>query len=379
MIGHLLCIMPFWGSVLVAGEPQSRPGERTVFVETVQVGAIRWDAWYGRRDAVGEAVHESLAPPQWRGRLPFYAQLTNQGLLIDGSSQDLIDREIQYAAKAGLEYWAFVTYPADSPLSLGLTRYLTSPLRSKLRFCLITECGRWQDPSFVQRVEDLIAEPGYLTVLEGRPLVYLGFIQPDALRQFPDGQNGFRKVLDTFRTRVRARGILSPYMVIMDGDPKQASAWREILEADAIGCYATGWEEQTISYEQLAANVERFWDKCAATGAPVVPTVMSGWDRRPRVHKPVHWETWQKPGEGLKRYSEAGTPDQIAAHLHRAVQWVLDSPRVAPARTILIYAWNEFDEGGWLAPTISEGDARLRSIKQVLSAPSVSQPAPGKK
>ena len=38
-----------------------------------------------------------------------------------------------------------------------------------------------------------------------------------------------------------------------------------------------------------------------------------------------------------------------------------------PTGVILIYAWNEIDEGGWLVPTQSEGDARLKAIAAVLS------------
>ena len=38
------------------------------------VGAIRWDAWYGGVDPVGAYVEEALTPPQWRYRLPFFAQ-----------------------------------------------------------------------------------------------------------------------------------------------------------------------------------------------------------------------------------------------------------------------------------------------------------------
>jgi hypothetical protein len=43
----------------------------------VAVGAIRWDAWYGAKDAVGEYVEEALAPEQWRYRLPFFAKEMN--------------------------------------------------------------------------------------------------------------------------------------------------------------------------------------------------------------------------------------------------------------------------------------------------------------
>jgi hypothetical protein len=44
----------------------------------------------------------------------------------------------------------------------------------------------------------------------------------------------------------------------------------------------------------------------------------------------------------------------------------LDNPSAGRANTVLIYAWNETDEGGWLHPTLAEGTARLDAIKKVL-------------
>jgi hypothetical protein len=41
----------------------------------------------------------------------------------------------------------------------------------------------------------------------------------------------------------------------------------------------------------------------------------------------------------------------------------------APSRAILIYAWNEHDEGGWLCPTINEdgstNDSRMEALAKV--------------
>ena len=42
-------------------------------------------------------------------------------------------------------------------------------------------------------------------------------------------------------------------------------------------------------------------------------------------------------------------------------------PGTAEANAILIYAWNETDEGGWLHPTLSEGSARLDTMGEVLA------------
>jgi hypothetical protein len=93
---------------------------------------------------------------------------------------------------------------------------------------------------------------------------------------------------------------------------------------------------------------------------------MSGWDRRPRVEHPVPWEKYQKPGAGIEKYYQAPQPDELASHLQHALDWTRGHPKSTSANAILIYAWNENDEGGWLVPTLSEGDARLLAIKRVL-------------
>ena len=46
--------------------------------------------------------------------------------------------------------------------------------------------------------------------------------------------------------------------------------------------------------------------------------------------------------------------------------WVRSNREVAEAQTIMIYAWNESDEGGWLVPTKTEGTARLDAIREAL-------------
>jgi hypothetical protein len=53
--------------------------------------------------------------------------------------------------------------------------------------------------------------------------------------------------------------------------------------------------------------------------------------------------------------------------LQAALDWIKANPKSAEAKAVLIYAWNEFDEGGWLAPTLTEGTARLDTMRSVLA------------
>jgi hypothetical protein len=90
------------------------------------VGAIRWDAWSG--GGVTTQVEQTLAPSQYRARLPWFAEVDEKGHAhIDGSAPGVMEQEIAYAHGAGLDYWAFLTYPADDAMSSALSRYLASP------------------------------------------------------------------------------------------------------------------------------------------------------------------------------------------------------------------------------------------------------------
>ncbi|MBN2560465.1 MAG: hypothetical protein JXQ75_06005 [Phycisphaerae bacterium] len=339
------------------------------------VGAIRWDAWFGNNGTVGTAVHRSLGPSKWHNRLPFYAKVHGEEAVeIDGTPQSVMDREIEYAAGAGLDYWAFVTYAADDPLSLALKRYLSSSVRSRVNFCLITECGRWSHQAFVDRVVSLMQEPGYQRVLDARPLLYLGFIEEKWLTKL-GGVEGFRRVLDTFRATLAAKGLPKPYLVVMDFSPRQGKKWADALGGDAISSYVAGVGQGAIPYRQMVDNLEHFWEGCRKTGAHVVPIVVTGWDPRPRTERPMPWGNPYGSHEGEVNRSEQATPAAIADHLRAALRWLAAHRDAAPAQAAIIYAWNEFDEGGWLAPTLSEGAARLDAIARVLRLRAASIPS----
>lgn len=331
------------------------------------VGAIRWDAWYGPREVPGKAVQESLGPKKWHDRLPFYAKAEGDDrVAIDGATPDVMAKEIAYAHNAGLDYWAFVTYPPETKLSLALKLYLESPKRGDMKFCLITEHSRWKDDAYVARLADLVAEKGYVTVADGRPLLYMGFLKTRTIEKNWGSTAGFRKVIDRWKRSVESRGLKTPYVVIMDFSPEAGKRWVDELGCDAVSSYAVPGQAKGAPYAELAKQAEAFWEHCRKTGADVVPIVTSGWDRRPRVERPVPWETWQKPGEGIEKFYKAPTPKELAEHLQSSLTWIEKHREQAPANAVIIYAWNETDEGGWLVPTHSEGTARLDAIERVL-------------
>ncbi len=138
------------------------------------VGAILWDAWTG--GVITEQVARTLGPAGYHCRLPWFATVLGENRVrIDGGRQSVMDREIRLAAGAGLDYWAFLLYPEDSPMSVALNQYRESRRRGALRFCLILHNTLFSPPERWPRERDriaaLVVEDGYLAVAGGRPLV----------------------------------------------------------------------------------------------------------------------------------------------------------------------------------------------------------------
>ncbi len=333
------------------------------------VGAIRWDAWHGTASDVGLMVEKTLAPAHWHYRLPFYARVVGQNAVeVRGHTQEIMDQEIVHAQRAGLDYWAFVVYPEENALSLGLKRYLSSEKKPLINFCLNLQ-GGWEGnggrdawPAKIRRYVACFKESTYQCVLERRPLVFLysieGLVGPGRFESWGDARAAF----DQLRASAREAAVGDPYIVAQGWSPDTLREQVARLGLDAVGAYASSGGAKAAPYSELAAHTERWWDAFKATGCEVVPLASAGWDMRPRIETPV---PWVKDGD-IERYYEAPKPEELATHLGRALVWCRENPDIAKAQAVLIYAWNEFDEGGWLCPTLSEGTARLDTIREVL-------------
>jgi len=345
-----------------ASPAQGRPSRPSV-------GAIRWDAWSGGR--VTEEVQRTLGPAKYHDRLPWFAEVKGDNQVrIDGSQRGIMDREINFAADAGLDYWAFLLYPESDAMSLALQQYLKSPQRQRLNFCVILHNSfgvpeaAW--PRERARLISLLKEPGYQTVLGGRPLVFE--FQARLGGKFP------RQRFADFRQAAREAG-LNPYCVFMGWDPA-ADFHRESTNGfDAVSAYASG--SDAASYADLVRQVETgYWLNAAEAKVPYVPLVTTGWDKQPRKDHPVSWEK-DHSYHRQAVFPARATPAEIASHLQRALTFVREHQDICAANTSIIYAWNEHDEGGWLSPTWALGGqpntSRLDAIREVLSARKASQ------
>jgi len=325
------------------------------------VGAIRWDAWTG--GAVTEQVERTLGPEKYHDRLPWFTEVVGKDQVrIDGSLQRVMDQEIGFAADAGLDYWAFLVYPESNPMSVALKQYLMSPDRGRINFCLILHnsllVSDEQWPKERDRAVALLKQPGYQKVLGGRPLVYVF--------------TGKRPPFDRYSKFLAAakESGLHPYSVFMGWNPPADFRSVSTKGFDAVSAYAKSGNQ--AEFGQLALAVEKdYWQAAAEAQVPYVPLVTTGWDKRPRQDHPVSWERGHAYHE-QKVFPSRATPQDIADHLQRAIEFVRTYGEICAAQAVIIYAWNEYDEGGWLAPTrAADGTPdvrRLEAIRSVLKA-----------
>jgi len=357
MRGERPAVGPVGAAVAAEGSgPASRP----------LLGAIRWDAWHGAAGVPGQITEKTLGPEKYHFRLPFFARVVGKDRVeIRGDSPEVMEQEIAYAQAAGLDYWAFVLYEDNTSLSIGLQLYLNSPRRADVRFCVITEAGRWWTRNNYRaalfRLAHLVREPSYQRVLDGRPLIYVGFIEEEWITQTWGSRAGFRQAFDELRAVLVGYGLGNPYLVCLDFNPARGKELAEALGLDAISSYAVaGGREEGAPFAESRQQTRAFWEACRATGAKVVPVVSLGWDPRPRVDYPVPWAQYSPA------HFATATPQQLAEHLREALDWTALHREAAPAQALILYAWNENDEGGWLVPTLNpDGTANTERIEAI--------------
>jgi hypothetical protein len=355
--------------LLVATPParaQEAPRDRPA------VGAIRWDAWTHWAGETEWAGYEKcLWPRQWHYRIPFYGKITGEDQAeVRADTQEVMDQEIAYAAAGGLSYWAFGWYHprgwtnADN-MTKSLDLYLKSERRSEVNYCLILMGGlhlgpKGEWPQTADYLAARFAEPNYQKVLKGRPLVYI-FDMPNLLAYW-GGEAEAKAGLAELRMASVAAGAGDPYVALMIWNPATDARLVEALGADALSAYVNppGNDNREEPYSYAVALNRWFWNEAAKAGVPLIPTVTSGWDYRPM-------KLPEFPDRSLESsWIAPATPKELAAHVAGCLAWMREHPETCPAGAALVYAWNEFSEGGWICPTLQEGAARLDALRPVL-------------
>jgi hypothetical protein len=320
--------------------------------------AIRWDAVdTGVGNSINRSITRTLSPARFWSRAPWYAVPKGpNSIKIDGDSQAIMDQEITYAHDAGLTCWAYLWYGESNVMQNAWHLQQTSSIKNEVNWVQMEQFGNLLGSSdFASQTPTIISymqQSNYQTVLSGRPLWFLyadGSYATQLSTYWGNNTANFATALATFRSAVQAAGLPNPYIVMVNGSATTAAN----LGADAVSNYIPNFGAPAIAnpWSNVESAIEAYWTSLGnganTRGIQTVPIAATGWDTRPRKQHIVNWAAiGGKPYAGLNVYNVLPTPAEFTTELQNVVSYVTSNPSVTDSKVILIYAWDECDEGG---------------------------------
>jgi len=307
----------------------------------------------------------------WPGRVP---------LLGAVSTQELMDKEIEAAADHGVDFFAILWYYAKPgseyakdmyyPISKTVEFFMNSPNSHRMKF-FVEVCNhapfRINDEKTWEECIDNVwlpamKHPSYLRI-DGRPVIKIhdgsgGFL--DACGGLQDCQ----RWVDMIRDKVREAKLGEVIVGGGNTGPVNVETHPSLKFLDFGNdymVYAKKYYEESekdYPYDLLSAVVNQERGTHRFDLMSYVPMLSSGYNPRP-------WHV-QMPA------FEAPTAEQWKTELIRMAKDLEYLPKMGLAlsngkkqKMFIIYAWNEFGEGGYIAPTAGEGYMKLEGIKEV--------------
>jgi hypothetical protein len=167
--------------------------------------------------------------------------------------------------------------------------------------------------------------------------------------------------LDTLRRFAKENGVPSPLIsagVMPGGVPSPERAAPFDFLTTYMDMPNLPQRPEPYPYELLVKHAEQGWRLYADhSSKPYVPYVPAGWDPRP----------WGDPRPSFAfptkdEWNYALTRAKAALDKYQRLGIPVKDGR---KKMVLIYAWNEFGEGGILAPTKGEKQMKLEAVRQV--------------
>jgi len=311
----------------------------------MRIGTIRWDAYYETNDPKSPAsqVARALSPREYHHVAPFFSKVTADGnIVFDDFTMEIWEKEADYAINAGIDYFAYVWYRDDDPLSTARKYHVESKKHDQIQMCGIVDSIRLGEIT-MQQLYAAMQEEFYLKTGSGSPILYI---------YNGAGTMDEEKIVN-LRREAKAAGVEKPLYVAAMLHRADFQGCEQNADAgyDALSFYSTGATSAAMPYVQLAQSAEArnitTAQHCKALNLKIIPSFTAGRATRPRLDHPVSWA-----GDYAGWYAQWGTPREIAQHAANVIKWAKDNIDIIDADAVISYAWNEHDEGGWLCPTI---------------------------
>lgn len=330
------------------------------------VGAINWDCSLSEDKFFGYYTSKVLSPKKYRLITPYYADILGENKAINHERTiEEYEREMQYAIDAGIDYFAYCWY-GESPkkqdinwqcnlweLSYARKMHLKSRLKNKLKMCAIIGVGAKEKEYTEGELKDLAIQmqEDHYQYIEGRPLVYVLNAHKN-------------KLTELVSKACEECGTLNPFFVNMYGGP-YAECKAELARADALSAY--GFAIYADNYDEFITGLLEDMDEKFKINSSVIPRFSLGWNPSPRIDNPVPWY-----GYPVGKYVENVTPEDIRKGAQRFGDWINKNTGSIDLGHILLFAWNEFEEGAHICPTYDkEGKGidmeRYDTVKEVIA------------
>ena len=324
-------------------------------------GAYYFDGWSG-------AYPYHLTPflkNDFKEREPVWGWQAN--------SQEKMNLEIKYAQEAGLSFFNFCWYYngkpnfVDEPLNHALILFKNSN-NSDFKFCLMVanhsgyEIHPADWPMVCKEWVKNFKEKNYL-LAEEKPLIIF-FSVPNLIKDF-GGESNVKDALDSLRALAISNGLKGVSVGACVGPgPK------EVKQAEACGFdILTGYNYHPVGFARTVytnpLDSMRSAEKIAWNKFPLlsklkyIPVSTLNWDPRP-------WARTKDLFSTTKHFiGFSGKSVEKSVSLCR--KWINENPEYTTSDRIgLLYAWNEYGEGGYLTPTKTDGNSLLEGVKKAL-------------
>lgn len=329
------------------------------------IGVYYFAGWW--REQPNKWMTEGI---DWRADYPWRVPL-----LGEYNEQETMDREIIAASEYGVDFFQILWYPPtetgryeyQDKLNAACEQFMRSPFNKRMRFSV----EYVNHPPFVPQTDEqwdsacrhlcsYMKHERYLRV-GGRPVFKI-----HGAHHFWNqcSQDAAKVAARVQRLREIARQEGAGEILVSSGVGAEGVATGPIVAPyDFLTVY--NWipplpcRPQPYPYKELLDMARNCWREYALKSEHhFVPYIPAGWDPRP----------WKDPRPSF----EFPDRNQWMDALKSAKQALDEYPRLgAPLaggdrrKMALIYAWNEYGEGGIVAPTKGESYMKLEAIREV--------------
>jgi len=310
--------------------------------EKTTIGAIRWDAWYshdGRAESIVSQVEKTLSPAEYHWRAPFFAKITEEGNIeMPEYTQEIFDKEMEYAIEAGIGYFAYLYY--DGPMGTARKLHSTSKYKNDVKIVMCLDGNSIGKSGARAEIKELLKQEHYMTVLNGRPLMYY-YVNTGKRKE---NMALVESEIKYYRGYCKSVGLPEPFVVCMNITGQETQS----IYGDAVSRYSiSGTSDKT--FKDFITEAQSQWEGYQKSGMQYVPMMTFGWHAEPRYKNPVTWMTTTEDS-----WVPYPTDQEIYDHTMYALSYMDHSmtTEFTKLNTLILYAWNEHDEGSWLCPTL---------------------------